>query len=75
MIQSDAFTTEVLVRLITEHLWTEDQAREFWQKNEPAYRARGLSGTWAQVRAAVWKDIRGAVYKDLFTKSRIVRRY
>jgi hypothetical protein len=75
LLASDSFNTEVLMRLITERQWTEEQARAYWEKNAPAYKARGLEGDWPSVRNAVWKDIRGAAYKDLFTKSTIVRRY
>jgi len=72
-IQSDAFTTEVLVRLISERLYTEDKARAFWEQHRDAYKERGPD--WDSARLAVWKDIRGIIYKSLFTNSNIVRRY
>jgi hypothetical protein len=74
-IQSDAFCTEVLVRLITEHLYTEEQARAFWEQHRDAYKDKSPSGEWSEVRLAVWKDMRQIVYKQLFTDSSIVRRY
>ena len=72
-IQSDAFTTEVLVRLISEKLYTEEKARDFWEQHRDAYKERGPD--WESARLAVWKDIRGIIYKSLFTNSNIVRRY
>ncbi|HEX5012388.1 MAG TPA: hypothetical protein VFY71_18510 [Planctomycetota bacterium] len=72
-IQSDAFTTEVLVRLISERLYTEDKARAFWEQHRDAYGERGPD--WESARLAVWKDIRQIIYKQLFTNSSIVRRY
>jgi hypothetical protein len=74
-IQSDAFTTEVLVRLISERLYTEEKARSFWEQHKDAYKDNGQNGNWEDVRLAVWKDIRGIIYKQLFTNSNIVRRY
>jgi hypothetical protein len=75
LIQSDAFCTEVLVRLITEKIYTEEWARSFWEKQREHYKAEGKSGTWDEVRLVVWKDIRGIVYKQIYTDSSIVRRY
>ena len=75
LIASDVFNTEVLARLITEQLWTEDQARAYWERNKAAFESHGPKGEWEQVRYAVWKDIRFAVCNDLYAKSRILRRY
>lgn len=75
LIESDTFNTEVLARLITEQLWTESQARAWWERNKAAFETHGPKGDWEDVRYAVWKDIRFAVCNDLYAKSRILRRY
>lgn len=74
-IQSDKFTTEVLLRLVTERLHTEDDARAFWERHRAAFDRLDAGDTWEQVRLAVWKEVRQRTYKDLLAKSRIVRRY
>ena len=72
-IQSDAFCTEVLLRLISEKLYSEDWARGFWEKHRADYAERGSD--WESVRLAVWKDIRRTVLKQLYNDSHIVRRF
>ena len=74
-IQSDAFCTKVLLRLISEKLYTEAQARSFWEQHRDKYKQNGQSGNWEDVRLAVWKDIREVVGNSLFSNSNIVRRY
>lgn len=74
-IQSDAFCTKVLLRLITEKLYTEEQAHSFWEQHKDRYKTNGQSGNWEDVRPAVWKDIREVVGNSLFSNSNIVRRY
>lgn len=74
-IQSDKFTTEVLLRLITERRHTEDEARRFWEQHREAFDRQGSGATWEEARHAAWKEVRQRVYKDLMSQSRIVRRY
>ncbi len=74
-IQSDAFGTEVLLRVMTEGLHTEDQARALWEKERDDFARRGIRGNWDEVRLRVWKELRQRAYRQLFTDSRIVRRY
>ncbi len=74
-IQSDKFSTEVLLRLVTEKLHGEDDARVFWEQHRAAFDRLDAGSTWERARLAVWKEVRQRTYKDLLAKSRIVRRY
>ncbi len=74
LLQSDKFSTEVLLRLIVERDWTEESARKHWESDRAGYATLG-DGDWESVRAGVWRDLRQRAYRQLFEESRIVRRF
>jgi hypothetical protein len=80
LLTSDKFSTEVLLRLITERTFTDAQARSFWEMNKPAFQAAskgklGADADWDAARPFVWRELRQRTYRALFEQSRIARRF
>jgi len=75
MIQSDAFGTEVLLRMITEKALDDEKARAIYEAERDLFARRGVHGNWDEVRLAVWKELRQRAYREMFANSRIVRRF
>jgi hypothetical protein len=80
LLTSDRFSTEVLIRELTEREYSEERAQGIWEKNRETFIAASegkLDATsgWEAARPLVWKELRQRTYRRLFQEVRIARRF